>query len=86
MELLQNKTGSMYFSIIIALVLFMVGMVVVNILKPEVTTARLALDCAGTPATDGTKVLCLITDSVVPYFIILVLSIALGVITEKVLL
>ena len=84
---MNGKKGSVYFSIMIAIVVFMTGMIIVNFMKTEVTNARVSLSCT-TPATitDGTKVLCLITDSVVPYFIVLVLSIALGVITEKLLI
>lgn len=83
--MIKNKKANMYFAIMIALVVFMTGMIIVNFLKTEVTSTRTSINCTS-PATDGTKVLCLITDSIVPYFIVLVLSIALGVITEKVLI
>jgi hypothetical protein len=51
---------------------------------PEITTFRADLNCA-TPAaiTDGTKMLCLIGDSVVIYWIILVFSIVLSAITSR---
>lgn len=82
---MDNKKGSLYFSVIIAIILFMVGMIVVNFVKTEVSSSRTSLNCAA-PATDGTKILCLLVDSTVPYWIILVLSISLAVITEKILI
>lgn len=81
---MKNKKGNIFASIMVALIIFMVGMIIVNFLKPEVTTARTAVTCTA-PATDGTKILCLMIDIVVPYFIVLVLSLAGGVITEKLL-
>lgn len=84
---LNDKRGTVYFSLIIALIIFMVGMIAVNFVKGEVTNARVGLECSNAAGiTDGTKLLCLITDSAVPYFILLILSISLGVITEKLLI
>ena len=81
---MNNKQGNMYAAIMVALIIFMVGLTVVNFIKPEVTSARTLLNCA-TPAaiTDGTKLMCLNIDIVVPYFIILIFAIAGGYITEK---
>ena len=71
--------------IMVAMIIFMVGMIVVNFIKPEVTQARTDATCTA-PATDGTKLLCLGIDVVVPYFIILVFSIAGGILTDKLLI
>lgn len=80
----KNKKGNLYMSIMVAIIIFMVGMIILNFLKPEVTSARNAISCS-TPSsiTDGTKLLCLITDTVIPYYFIIVLSLVGGVITEK---
>ena len=87
MALFKNKKGNIFFSLIIAVIIFMVGMIAVNFIKTEVTSTYSQLNCADTNnITDGTKLLCLLTDSTVPYFIVLVFSIALGVITEKLLI
>lgn len=67
------------------IIIFMVGMIAVNFIKPDITTARTDITCT-TPATDGTKLMCLGLDFVVPYFIVLIFSVAGGVITEKLLI
>lgn len=81
----MNKKGNIYASIMVAIIIFMVGMIVVNFISPEITTTYTDLNCAA-PATDGTKVLCLVVDTVLPYFFILVLSLIGGIITEKLLI
>ena len=84
---MKNKRGNMLASVMIAIMLFMIGMIVVNFIKPEVLTARTGLNCAtGTSISDGTKLMCLGVDIVVPYFIILVFSIAGGILFEKLLI
>lgn len=82
----MNKKGSLFFSIITAIFIFMVGMVVVNLIKPDVTLARSAtnLDCTNsTGISDGTKLTCLAVDLVIPYFMILVIAVSVGLIVEK---
>ena len=80
-------------AIIIAITIFIVGMLSVNFLKPEITRARDAthLDCSNTadfPAgiSDGTKLTCLVVDVVVPYFIVIIFSVAGGLLTSRMLL
>jgi hypothetical protein len=54
---------------------------------PEIDRFRTDLNCANTAAiTDGTKILCLVGDSVVIYWIILVFSIIIGAITSRMFL
>lgn len=80
----MNKRGNIYASVMIGIIIFMIGMITINFIMPEVSTTRTQLSCssAGT-ISDGTKFMCLMIDTVVPYFFILVISIAGGVITEK---
>lgn len=78
----MNKKGNLYAAIMVSLLILLVGLTVTNFIKPEVTNARSLIDCTS-PATDGTKFMCLNIDVVVPYFIVIVLSLAGGVITEK---
>jgi len=82
----MNKKGNIYSVILISVIIFMVGMIMVNFLKPEITTARTDLNCASSTITDGTKLMCLNVDIVLVYFIILVLSLTIGVITDKLLI
>ena len=50
----------------------------------EITDFRINMQCSS-PSTisDGTKVICLITDSVIPYWIVLMFSILAGAITAR---
>ena len=89
---MNKKAQSMGIAIVIAITIFIVGMVSVNFLKDEVTRARGSdfLDCANTadfPAgiSDGTKLTCLAVDVVIPYFIVIIFSVAGGMITARML-
>lgn len=81
----MNKKGNIGISIIVAIMIFMVGTVTVNILKPEIDNARAAdaLDCSNISISDGTKLTCLAVDATVPYFIVVVLAAAGGMITAR---
>jgi hypothetical protein len=79
-----NKRGQVGIAIIAALVVFIVGIMCVNFIMPEVTTFRSDLNCANATAiSDGTKLTCLAGGVAVPYFIILVLSVAVGVVADR---
>ncbi len=79
----MNNKGTFFASILVALFVMIAGFTVLNFIKTEVSATRLQLNCAGTPATDGTKIMCLSIGIVVPYFIIVLLGIVAGLITEK---
>ncbi len=85
----MNKKGQVGIAVIIGIMIFLSGIVVINILKPDITIARSAttgLDCSNaTGISDGTKLTCLAVDLVIPYFIVIILSAAGGVITNKVM-
>jgi|TARA_R100000789_G_scaffold99782_2_gene107409 hypothetical protein len=73
-------------AIVVAITFFIVGMMTINFIRDEVTTARLSdgLDCSNADViSDGTKLTCLAVDIVVPYFILLVLSGAVGWIVQR---
>lgn len=81
---MKKKAQTLGLIIISSIFFFIIGLMCVNYLMPEITTFRADLNCA-TPAaiTDGTKVLCLVGDTVVVYWIILVFSIVLGALTSR---
>ena len=88
----MNKRGqTLGIAVMVAISLFLVGMLSINYIKPVVTIARDSshLDCSNSASdfpvgiSDGTKITCLVVDLVVPYFIILVFSIAGGIITAR---
>lgn len=82
-----NKKAQMGlgFAIIVAIVLFMIGMINVNFIKDEVTRARGSsqMNCSDSTISDGSKLTCLLIDIVVPYFIIIVISTTGGLITAR---
>jgi hypothetical protein len=62
----------------------MVGMTAINFLMPEVDRTRVDLNCASPDdITDGTKLLCLVVDATIIYWIILIFSILLGALTSR---
>lgn len=73
------------FAIIVAIFLFMVGMLSVNFLRDEVTSARSSanMNCADSGISDGSKLLCLVIDLTIPYFIIIIIAAAGGYITQR---
>ena len=70
------------FAIVCAIMIFIVGILNVNFIKDEITRARGDAVCSA-PDSDGTKLLCLTLDIVLPYFIIIVVSLAGGLILAK---
>ena len=78
----MNKKATVFSAVMVAIIIFMIGMLMVNFLKPEVDTARTGLNCTS-PATDGTKVMCLFVDGSIPYFFVLIFSVAGGLIADK---
>ena len=81
---MKGKKGSLFSTFLIAFVIFMVGMITINFLKSPIDQARLDLSCDDTlNITDGTKVMCLFTDSALVYIIILIISLSGGIILVK---
>ena len=83
----MNKKGEIGFAVVTFIFFFLIGMVVVNLIKPDVTLARSAsdgLDCGNASISDGNKLTCLAVDLTIPYFIVLVCSVGLSLITEKI--
>ena len=71
-----------------AVFIFLVGMGVMNLIKPEVNVSKNTdnLNCNSLTISDGTKVTCLIVDVVIPYFIITIIAASGGVITARLLI
>jgi len=80
----MNNKGQAGLAIIFGITIFLVGMVSLNFIKDEVTTARSSagLNCAG-DISDGTKLACLVVDFVIPYLFIIIISIAGGLIASR---
>jgi hypothetical protein len=85
---MNNKGQSLGISIIVAITLFLVGMISLNFIRDEITNVRLPenLDCSNASGiSDGTKLTCLTVDIALPYLILLIISVTGGVITNRLL-
>jgi|TARA_R100000501_G_C2576003_1_gene81081 hypothetical protein len=83
---MKSKKGqTMGLAIISAVMLFIVGMLMLNLITPEITRARgsTQMDCTNTSISDGAKITCLVVDSAVPYYFITIFSIVGGIITAR---
>jgi len=85
---MKNKRGQTLGLVLISSIFFfIIGMMVTNFLMPEIDRTRTDLNCASSSTiTDGTKALCLVVDTVVIYWIILIFSVILGAFTSRVLI
>ena len=80
----MNKNGGIGLAILSTIGIFIIGFMFLNFLMPEVTQFRADMNCASADEIhDGTKILCLVSDLTVPYWILLILSIGLGAITSR---
>lgn len=81
----MNKKGqTMGLAILSAIFILLVGLMVVNFLMPEITNFRVNMSCSDASGIhDGVKILCLITDGAIPYWIVLIFSLAIGGITAR---
>jgi hypothetical protein len=75
---LKNKKAGMFMGVIVAITLFIAGILFLPFITDDITTARNDIDCTNTSISDGAKLTCLQIDLVVPYFIWFLLSISLG--------
>ena len=74
-------------AILSAIIVFIIGFMLLNFLMPEVSTARTNLMCdSPNSISDGTKLLCIVFDSTVPYWILLVISVSVGMIVDRMVL
>jgi len=84
---MKSKKGqTLGIAVMIAITLFIVGMLSINFIKDEVTRARGStnLDCSNSAdISDATKLTCLVVDLIVPYFIVIIISVSGGLIVAK---
>lgn len=83
----MNKRGqaNLGIAIVVGILIFLMGIPIINILKPDVDIARgsTGLDCTNTSITDGARLSCLAVDLVIPYFMLVVMSAAGGMIASR---
>lgn len=85
---MNNRGAGLLIAFLVAGLLFAAGILIVNFLKPEVSlaTSSSQLDCNNLTISDGTKITCLAMDAVIPYSIVLVISIAGGILASRLLI
>lgn len=75
----MNKKAILGVTILTGIFLLIVGLTTVNFLFNEVDTFRAGLNCASPNSiSDATKLLCLVGDITIPYWIYIIVSLALG--------
>jgi len=80
----RKAQGTMPLAILSALAVFICGFVLINFLMPEVTNFRTDMGCAdATTLHDGSKILCLVGSAVIPYAILSVVSLAIGLVISR---
>jgi ABC-type dipeptide/oligopeptide/nickel transport system permease component len=72
-----NKKGNIMLGIVSGIFIFLIGMILINFFKTDIGLLRGSdyLDCSGN-ISSGTKLVCLLFDMTIPYFIISIISIA----------
>lgn len=76
--MIRGKKGNIFLGVVVFLFIFVFGVLFMPFLADDITTARVALDCTNSSINDGTKLQCLGTDIVMPYFILFFVSVSLG--------
>jgi len=79
--------GSLGLKIVATIFFMIIGFASINFVMDEVTNTTTQLNCdSASTITDGTKIMCLMLDSTVIYFMITLLSLLLGFITAELLI
>ena len=82
---MNNKGQTFGLAILYALFFFILGILFINFLQPDIRIAQTSLDCSNVAGiSDGNKLTCLLIDGIMPYFIIAILSTAVGTITARI--
>ncbi|GBE19364.1 MAG TPA: hypothetical protein ENG87_00495 [Candidatus Pacearchaeota archaeon] len=76
--MIRGKKGNIFFGFVVALVVYIFGILFIPFITNDITTSQTALDCTNISISAGSKLVCLNTDLVIPYVIWLIISIALG--------
>jgi len=78
----KAQSVSVGLGIVAAIMIFIVGSMVIDFFKDDITLARnsTGLDCTNPAISDGSKLTCLGIDLIVPYFFLLILSVVGGLV------
>ena len=73
------------FSVVIAIVFFLIGMTALNFIKSSVDTTLTDLGCSDVTISDGAKLTCLGISLVAPYFVLIIFSATGGIIIARII-
>ncbi len=77
----MNKKGSVFLGVSLGIFIFIMGVLILPYLSDDVSTFRVALNCADSGSiTNGVKLTCLFGGALVPYYIWLFTTLALGLV------
>jgi hypothetical protein len=80
----NKKAQTLGLVLVSSIFFFIVGLMCINYILPEIDSTRISLNCSdASTITSGVKLECLLIDTVVIYWIILVFSVILGAITSR---
>ena len=79
----MNKRGNIFFGLAIFLLIYVFGVLFIPYFADDITTTRVDLDCTNTSITNGAKLNCLLTDALIPYFILFIFSASFAYLMEK---
>ncbi len=74
----MNKKGSAFFGIAIGSFIYIMGVLFIPFIMDDIDTFRDNMDCTNSAISDGTKIACLGSDILIPYFIWFFISLLLG--------
>ena len=74
----MNKRGNIFFGVAVFFLVYVFGVLFIPFIADDITTTRIELDCTNSGITDGAKLNCLLTDVLIPYFILFFISAASG--------
>jgi len=80
-----NKKGqSLGITIMSVILIIIIGFGLINLFFGEVDTARGLLSCSSASTiSDGSKILCLIVDLQIPYWIWIIVSVGIGAVVGR---
>ena len=83
-----NKKGqSLGLAIMSFIFIIITGFLLINFLTGEVTRSRVDMACSEVDdIEDGNKLFCIVVNAVIPYWIWIILSVAIGAITIRYIL
>ena len=74
----MNKRGNIFFGIAIFFLIYVFGVLFLPFIADDIATTRIQLDCTNVNIIDGAKLNCLLTDVLMPYFILFFISASAG--------